>query len=99
MAGRKPVGPALVHRVSGSQEACHRAEVLLETIAGVQTMDGACQALSIQKTQLFKLRTRMLKAAVASLEPGLIGRPPQTVAPQTARIAELPGFSIVEWFT
>ena len=89
MAGRKPVGPALVERVSGSPQAQQRAEVLLETITGAKSMDGACQALSIEKTQLFKLRTRMLEAAVASLEPQPTGRPPKAVSPEAARIAEL----------
>lgn len=89
MAGRKPVGPALADRVSGSEQARQRLKVLLETITGEKSMDGACQALSIQKTQLFKLRTRMLEAAAAALEPGPVGRPPQTVDPQAARIAEL----------
>lgn len=89
MAGRKPVGPELVERVSGSGQAQQRATVLLETITGAKTMDEACRALGIEKTQMFKLRTRMLEAAVASLEPQPIGRPPQVVRPEAARIAEL----------
>jgi hypothetical protein len=89
VAGRKPVGPALVERVSGSEQAQRRAEVLLETITGAKTMEAACRALGIEKTQLFKLRARMLEAAVAALEPGPIGRPPQPVDPQAAQIAEL----------
>ena len=89
MAGRKPVGPALVERVSGSAAAQRRAEVLLETITGAKTMEGACQALGIEKTQLFKLRTRMLQAAVAAMEPLPTGRPPQVVDPSAARIAQL----------
>jgi outer membrane murein-binding lipoprotein Lpp len=89
VAGRKPVGPALVERVSGSEPAQRRAEVLLETITGAKTMEAACRALGIEKTQLFKLRARMLEAAVAALEPGPIGRPPQPVDPQAAQIAEL----------
>ena len=89
MAGRKPVGPALAERVSGSQQSRQRLEVLLETITGAKTMDEACRALGIEKSQLFKLRARMLEAAAASLEPGPVGRPPQPVDPQAARIAEL----------
>jgi hypothetical protein len=89
VAGRKPVGPALAERVSASEQARQRLEVLLETITGEKTMDGACQALGIRKTRLFKLRTRMLEAAAASLEPGPTGRPPQTVDPQAARVVEL----------
>jgi hypothetical protein len=64
-------------------------KVLLETISGEKSMQAACQALGIQKTQLFKLRTRALKAAAAALEPGVVGRPPQTSSAQAARIAEL----------
>jgi hypothetical protein len=89
VAGRKPVGPALVARVSGSEQARARAEVLLETITGEKTMEGACRALGIEKTHLFQLRARMLEAAVASLEPLPIGRPPLPVDPSAARLAEL----------
>ena len=89
MVGRKPVGPALAERVSGSEQAKARLEVLLETISGAKSMEGACQVLGIHKTQLFKLRTRMLEAAAAALEPGPVGRPLQTADPQAARIAEL----------
>jgi hypothetical protein len=89
VAGRKPVGPALVERVSGSEQAQQRATVLLETITGAKTMDGACRALGIEKTQLFKLRTRMLEAAVAALEPQPTGRPPQAASPEAAWISEL----------
>jgi hypothetical protein len=48
VAGRKPVGPALVERVSGSEQAQKRAAVLLETITGDKTMDEACRALGIE---------------------------------------------------
>jgi hypothetical protein len=89
VAGRKPVGPALAQRVSGSELARARLEVLLETITGSKSMDEACQALGIQKTRLFKLRTRVLEAAAAALEPLPMGRPPQAVSPEAARIAEL----------
>jgi hypothetical protein len=89
VAGRKPVGPALAERVSASEQARTRLKVLLETITGAKTMEQACRALSIQKTQLFKLRIRVLEAAAAALEPQPIGRPPQRVGPQAARIAAL----------
>jgi hypothetical protein len=89
VAGRKPVGPALAERVSASEQARTRLKVLLETITGDKSMDAACQALSIQKTRLFKLRTRVLEAAAAALEPQPTGRPPQAVDPQAARITEL----------
>jgi hypothetical protein len=79
----------LADRVTASEQARARMKVLLETITGDKTMDQACDALSIHKTQLFRLRTRMLEAAAASLEPQPIGRPPEAVPPQTARIAEL----------
>ena len=83
------MGPALADRVAASEQARTRLKVLLETITGDKTMDEACRALGIQKTQLFKLRARVLEAAAAALEPGPVGRPPQTVDPQAARIAEL----------
>jgi hypothetical protein len=79
----------LAQRVSGSEQARARLEVLLETIAGSKTMDEACQALGIQKTRLFNLRIRVLEAAAAVLEPQPTGRPPKAARPETARIAEL----------
>ena len=89
MAGRKPVGPGLAQRVSASEQARARLEVLLETITGDKTMDAACRALSIRKTQLFKLRIRVLEAAAAALEPQPTGRPPKAANPEAARVAEL----------
>jgi transposase-like protein len=89
VAGRKPVGPALAERVAASDEVRARLRVLLETITGEKTMEEACQALGIQKTQLFKLRSRVLEAGAAALEPQPIGRPPHTAGPEAARIAEL----------
>jgi hypothetical protein len=89
VAGRKPVGPALADRVAASEQARTRLKVLLETITGAKTMEEACRALSIEKTQLFKLRTRTLEAAAASLEPQPIGRPPQAASAEGARIVEL----------
>ena len=79
----------MAERVAASEQARTRLKVLLETVTGDKTMDAACQALSIHKTQLFKLRTRVLEAAAAALEPGPIGRPPQAAEPHSARIAEL----------
>jgi hypothetical protein len=79
----------LADRVTASEQARTRMKVLLETITGDKTMDQACQALSIHKTRLFKLRTRMLEAAAASLEPQPIGRPPEPIHAEAARIAEL----------
>jgi transposase-like protein len=83
------VGAALAERVSGSAVAQERLKVLLETITGGKSMDQACQALGIRKSQLFKLRQRALQAAAAALEPQPLGRPSQPAGPEAERIAEL----------
>jgi hypothetical protein len=75
--------------VSASEQARTRLKVLLETITGEKSMDAACQALNIHKSRLFTLRTGMLEAAAAALEPQPMGRPPQAASPEAARIAEL----------
>jgi hypothetical protein len=89
VAGRKPVGPALAERVSGSEQALARLKVVLETITGDKTMEEACQALGLHKTRLFELRLEALQAAAVALEPAPLGRPPQVAGPEAARVAQL----------
>jgi hypothetical protein len=88
-AGRKPLGPALVEHLEGSQRAKERLEVVLETIAGHMTIDQACQRLEIGQAMFHRLRTEVLEAALARLEPRPIGRPPRQTTPESLRRAEL----------
>ena len=43
MAGRKPLGPALVEHLDGSTSAKERLELILETLAGQVTVVRACR--------------------------------------------------------
>ncbi len=89
MAGRKPIGPPLVHRLDGSERAKDRMEVILETVAGTITIRQACDRLGIDEARFFQLRTEALQAGLARLEPRPMGRPPRQASPEQQRIAEL----------
>jgi transposase-like protein len=88
-AGRKPLGPALVEHLEGSEQAKQRLEVILQTITGELTIEAACQRLGICPARLHVLRTEVLEAGLARLEPRPVGRPPQILSPAERRIAEL----------
>ncbi len=60
MAGRKPIGPPLVRRLDGSEQAKDRMEVILQTIAGMMTIRQACDRLGIDEARFFQLRTEAL---------------------------------------
>jgi len=89
MAGRKPIGPPLVRRLDGSEQAKERMEVILETVAGKITIREACDRLGIEEAMFFKLRTQVLQAGIARLEPRPAGRPARRLSPEGQRIAEL----------
>ena len=93
MAGRKPLGPALVEHLEGSPLAKERLELILATNAGQITVVEAARQLGISEAMFYKLRTRVLQVALADLEPKPLGRPPEIVSEdaqqQAARVAEL----------
>ena len=89
MAGRKPLGPALVEHLDGSTRAKERLELILETLAGQVTVVGACQILDISEAMFYKLRNRVLQVCLEDLEPKPRGRPPQLVTDDQQRAAEL----------
>jgi hypothetical protein len=88
-AGRKPQGPALVRHMDGSDQAKQRLEILLATIAGSLSIDEACRELGIEHSMLFRLRTEVLEAALAQLEPRPRGRPPTVSSPSEQRCKAL----------
>jgi hypothetical protein len=90
-AGRKPLGPALVQHLEGSKQAKQRLEVILKTITGELTIDAACQHLGIQVARLHELRTEVLEAALARLEPRPMGRPRRVPSAEGLRCEELQG--------
>jgi hypothetical protein len=90
-AGRKPMGPALVQHLEGSERAKQRLEVILETITGELTIDQACQSLGIKPAMLYRLRTEVLEAGLASLEPRPLGRPRHVPTAEELRCEEFRG--------
>lgn len=89
MAGRKPLGPALVAHLDGSRSAKERLELILETLSGQITVVAACQILDISEAMFYKLRNRILQGCLEDLEPKPRGRPPRLVTEDQERAAEL----------
>ncbi|MFA6135651.1 MAG: hypothetical protein WC869_16705 [Phycisphaerae bacterium] len=87
--GRKPLGAQLVDRLEGSAHAKIRLKVILETLAGRQTIPEACETLGIQESMLHRVRSEVLQTALGRLEPRPLGRPPLATSPQDQRVAEL----------
>jgi hypothetical protein len=89
MAGRKPLGPALVEHLEGSEDAKERLEVILATIARQLPITVACQQLGISEAMFHKLRWRVLRACVGELEPKPRGRRPRQLSPEASQVASL----------
>lgn len=89
MAGRKPLGPALVECLEGSESAKDRLEAILATIAGQLPITVACQQLGISEAMFHKLRLRVLRACVDELEPKPRGRPPRQSSQESHDVAVL----------
>lgn len=83
------MGPQLVHHLDGSEVAKDRLKIILETIAGMHTIDEACELLGISEAMFHRLRTQVLQAGLTCLEPRPAGRPSQGHSPEHQRIAEL----------
>jgi len=83
------MGPALVQHLEGSERAKERLEVILETIAGQLTIEEACQQLGIKPAMLHQLRTEVLEAGLARLEPRPLGRPQQQTPAEELQLAAL----------
>jgi transposase len=89
VAGRKPMGPALVAHLDGSAIAKERLELILETIAGQVAIVEACRILDISEAMFYKLRSRVLQVCLEDLEPKRRGRPPRLVTEDHHRATEL----------
>jgi transposase-like protein len=89
MAGRKPLGPALVEHLDGSQMAKERLELILQTLTGQVTVVAAAERLDISEAMFYKVRNRVLQGCVEDLEPKPRGRPPQFSTPDQERCATL----------
>lgn len=89
MAGRKPLGPALVEHLDGSESAKERLELILATNAGQISVVEAAERLGISEAMFYKLRNRVLQVALEDLEPKPIGRPPQVASDEERARAAL----------
>ena len=89
MPGRKPLGPQLAQHLDGSIGAKERLEVILETIAGHLKVADACARLGIGEAMFHRLRTEVLQAGLARLEPRPLGRPPRPTSAEAEQIAQL----------
>lgn len=85
MAGRKPLGPALVEHLEGSSSAKERLELILATIAGQISVVEASQRLGISEAMFYKVRHRVLRVCLDDLEPKPLGRPPLRPTDQRQR--------------
>jgi hypothetical protein len=86
MRGRRPSGPEYVNNLGGSEAAKERLKVILETLAGTCRVQEACVRLGISEPRFHQLRTQMLEAARAGLEPQTPGRKPQVLTPAEEQV-------------
>ncbi len=89
MAGRKPLGPALVEHLEGSANAKERLELMLATIAGQVSVVEASERLGISEAMFYKVRNRVLQVCLEDLEPKPLGRPPVRLSEDQQQRQEL----------
>jgi hypothetical protein len=89
MRGRRPSGPDYIEKLSGSDEARERLQVILETMTGRCPVQDGRARLGVGTTRFHRLRIEALQAAVDQLEPRPAGRPARRVDdPQIASLRE-----------
>lgn len=89
MRGRHPAGSDYVDKVGGSALAKDRAKEVLDTMLGEGRVQEACQRLGICEQRFHQLRHKAVGWFVDALEPGVPGRPAQTLSPEQERIRAL----------
>jgi transposase len=81
--GRPHEGAELVDKLDDcSEEARQRLKVIFQTLAGVFTVEEACEILNIQRSAFYKLRGQFIENAVQILEPKTPGRKKKLVTPE-----------------
>jgi transposase-like protein len=88
MRGRRPLGPALVTALALPRQTRERLQVVLETLTGALTLDGAARRLGLGRTRVVALRRQALRGAADALAPRPVGRP-ATAAPDRSAVAAL----------
>lgn len=72
--GRPVKGAELVEDLDGSQAARQRLAIILQTLAGVLSIQQACALLQVSRSRFHVLRGQFLAQAVQLLEPRPRGR-------------------------
>jgi transposase len=81
--GRPHEGAELVSKLDDcSEEARQRLKVIFQTLAGVFTVEEACEVLNIQRSAFYKLRGQFIENAVQLLEPKTPGRKKKLITPE-----------------
>ncbi len=81
--GRPGEGPQVVDRLDDcSEEARQRLKVIFQTLAGVFTVEEACEVLNIRRSAFYKLRGQFVENAVQLLEPKTPGRKKKLITPE-----------------
>jgi hypothetical protein len=75
---RPPLGPALIDKLEGSADAKRRARLVVETLAGLVSVEDAAQQLDVSPQRFHVLRDDLLSSMIAQAEPKPVGRPPST---------------------
>lgn|SRR5262245_38567618 len=88
-AGRPTAGLHHIDALEGSTSSKLRLKAIVTTLAGDQSVVGACRTLGIGSSRFHLLREQALKAALASLEPRPPGRRRRRTREETKRIREL----------
>jgi transcriptional regulator with XRE-family HTH domain len=89
MRGRHPQGVELVAKLSGSDQARERLQVILEVVAGRCRAQHACARLGLGEDRLRQIRKAALQGALEALEPKAAGRPRCREEVTAGRVAEL----------
>ena len=83
--GRPYEGAGLVEKLDDcSEEARQRLKVIFQTLAGVFTVEEACEILKIRRSAFYKLRGQFIENAVRLLEPKTPGRKRKLVTSEQA---------------
>ena len=73
---RPPLGPALIETLEGSADAKRRARLVVETLAGLISVEEAARRLDVSPQRFHVLRDALLASMIAQAEPKPVGRPP-----------------------
>jgi DNA polymerase elongation subunit (family B) len=87
--GRPPLGARHVDRLDGSDAAKERLKTVIETLTGERTVEDACRKLELGRAAFARLRERILKGALGSIEPRRPGRPKKARPPEPSQVEDL----------